>query len=56
VWLTAGVIAKQFPEGVKEHRFIRADTCAARDDAVALCIRKAKQIIDERGDRMFGGA
>lgn len=54
-WLTAGVIRKQFPDGVKEHQFVRADTYAGWDDAVAFCVRKAKQIIDEQGDRLFGG-
>jgi hypothetical protein len=52
-WLIAGFITKEFPEGVKEHQFIRADTCTDRTDAVAFCIRKAKQIIDERGDHIF---
>lgn len=53
-WLTAGVIRKQFPDGVKEHQFIRADTYASWDDAVSFCVRKGKQIIDEQGDRLFG--
>ena len=53
VWLTAGRITKQFPDGIKEHQYIRADTYADRDDAIAFCIQKAKQIIDEQGDRMF---
>jgi hypothetical protein len=52
-WLTAGRITKAFPEGVKEHQYIRADTYADRDDAIAFCIQKAKQIIDEQGDRIF---
>jgi hypothetical protein len=50
---TAGVIEKDAPEGVKEHRFIRADTHASRDDAIAFAISKAKQIIDLQGDRIF---
>lgn len=54
-WLTAGTISKQFDDGIKEHHFIRADTYASFDDAVAFCVRKAKQIIDEQGDRIFGG-
>lgn len=53
-WLTAGTIRKNLPDGVKEHQFIRADTYASWDDAVAFCVRKAKQIIDEQGDRLFG--
>jgi hypothetical protein len=52
-WNTAGVITKTFDDGVKEHRFIRVDTHASKDDAVAFSITKAQQIIDEQGDRIF---
>ena len=51
---TAGIIEKDTPEGVKEHRFVRADVFPGRDDAVAFTISKAKQIIDLQGDRIFG--
>jgi hypothetical protein len=50
---TAGVIEKDFETGMKEHRFIRAETHASKDDAGAFAIAKAKQIIDEQGDRIF---
>ena len=50
---TAGIIEKDTPEGVKEHRFIRADAYPGREDAVAFTVTKAKQIIDLQGDRMF---
>ena len=50
---TAGTIEKDTPEGVKEHRFIRADTYHNRDDAIAFAVTKAKQIIDQQGDRIF---
>jgi hypothetical protein len=50
----AGVIERDTPEGVKEHRFVRADTHPNRDDAAEFAIRKAKQIVDEQGDRLFG--
>ena len=50
---TAGIIEKNFPDGPKQHRFVRADTHHNRDDAVAFAITKAKQIIDLQGDRMF---
>ena len=50
---TAGVIEKDFPDGVKTHRFIRAETHASKDDAAAFAISKGKQIIDERGDKIF---
>ncbi len=52
-WLTAGVITKQFADGVKEHRFIRADKHGTKDDAEAFSIAKAKQIVDEQGDKLF---
>jgi hypothetical protein len=51
---TAGVIQKDATDGVKEHRFIRAETHASKDDAAAFAITKAKQIIDQQGDRVFG--
>ena len=50
---TSGTIRKETPEGVKEHKFIRADTYASLDDANAFAIMKAKQLIDQQGDRMF---
>lgn len=51
---TAGVIEKDSPEGVKEHRFVRAETHESKEDAIAFSIFKGKQIIDERGERVFG--
>jgi hypothetical protein len=51
---TAGLIAKDFPDGPKEHRFVRAETHPSRDDAAAFAVRKGQQIIDEQGDRLFG--
>jgi hypothetical protein len=50
---TAGVIEKDTSDGVKAHRFVRADTHVGKEDAVAFAISKAKQIIDLQGDRMF---
>jgi hypothetical protein len=50
---TAGVIEKDFPSGPKEHRFVRAETHASKEDAVSFSIAKAKQIIKEQGDRIF---
>jgi hypothetical protein len=51
---TAGVIEKDFPDGVKTHEFIRAETHPSRDDAASFAIAKGKQIIDQNGDRIFG--
>ena len=53
VYQTAGTIEKDGPEGVRQHRFVRADTHPNRDDAVAFAISKAKQIIDLQGERIF---
>lgn len=50
---TAGTIEKDGADGVRMHRFIRADTHASRADAIAFAISKAKQIIDLQGDRIF---
>jgi len=50
---TAGVISKQFPEGTREQHFIRADTHTSRDSAAEHAVLKARQIIDEQGDRLF---
>jgi hypothetical protein len=50
---TCGIIEKDTPEGVKQHRFIRADAYPGREDAISFTISKAKQIIDLQGDRIF---
>jgi hypothetical protein len=53
LYQTAGMIEKDTPEGMKTHRFVRADTHPSRDDAITFTVSKAKQIIDLQGDRMF---
>jgi hypothetical protein len=50
---TAGVIEKEVAGVRKEHRFIRADTHASMDTAVEFTIAKARQIIDQMGERIF---
>ena len=50
---TAGIIEKDTPEGVKTHRFVRADTHVGKEDAISFAISKARQIIDLQGDRIF---
>lgn len=50
---TCGVISKSVDGVVKEHRFIRADRFAGLDDAVQITLTKARQIIDEQGERIF---
>ncbi|TWG53833.1 MULTISPECIES: HlyU family transcriptional regulator [unclassified Aminobacter] len=51
---TCGVISKEINGELREHRFIRADRFASRQDAIDVTIRKAQQVIDEQGDRIFG--
>ena len=51
---TAGVIRKQIGGEMREHRFVRADRFPSRDAAADMALRKARQIIDEQGDRLFG--
>jgi hypothetical protein len=50
---TAGTITKSIGGVVKEHKFVRADRHAAYDDAVEFSLSKARQIVDQSGDRMF---
>ncbi len=52
-WLTAGIIRKEIGGVVKEHRFLRADTHASPDSANDFAVVKARQIIDEQGERIF---
>ncbi len=52
-WLTAGEISKEFPDGPKSQYFVRAETHAGAEQARDFAIVKAKQIIDERGDKLF---
>jgi len=50
---TAGIIEKDFPDGAKEHHFIRAERHGSADDAADFAVSKGKQIVDEQGDRVF---
>jgi len=50
---TAGTITKDVGGVMKEHKFVRADRHAAYDDAVEFSLSKARQIVDQSGDRMF---
>lgn len=48
-----GVIVKTLAGEECEHRFIRADRYPDTDIAVAMIHVKGRQIIDERGDKLF---
>lgn len=37
----------------KVHKLVRADVLDSREDAAEAAVSKAKQVIDEQGDRLF---
>jgi hypothetical protein len=47
-------IEKEIGGTAKVHHLMRADTLGSLDEAEAFSIRKAKQVIDEQGDAIFG--
>ncbi len=49
-----GVISKGEGETRREHKFIRADRFPTMDEASEFSVTKARQIIDQQGDRIFG--
>lgn len=50
---TCGVISREVNGELKQHRFIRADRFAGKDEAIDITLRKARQVIDEQGERIF---
>jgi len=50
---SCGVILKDIDGVLREHRFIRADRFSGLEDAVSMIHIKARQIIDEQGERLF---
>lgn len=53
-WRVMGTISKEVEGERKIHTFVRADTNPDLDGTVDLTVRKAKRLIDEQGDRIFG--
>ncbi len=51
---TAGTIEKETESGVRTHRFVRAEKHPSQEAALEFSLMKAKQIIDQQGDRLFG--
>jgi hypothetical protein len=49
----AGVISKDIDGVRKEHRFVRADRFTSATEAAEFSVTKARQIIDQNGDRIF---
>jgi hypothetical protein len=41
-------------QGEREHRFIRADLLPTEESCAQETLRKARVLIDQQGDRLFG--
>jgi hypothetical protein len=46
-------VAAVISKGEQEHRFIRSDVVASRDECIEVTLRKAKMTIDQQGDSIF---
>ena len=52
-WRLSGIIIKHCDEVDLERVFTRADTFNTHAEAESFSVRKGKQIIDERGSKLF---
>lgn len=52
-WRLCGVVTKEIDGEKREHRFIRADLFVTCEEAEAATLRKARQLIDQEGERIF---
>jgi len=50
---TCGTVEKEIGGELKTHRFIRADRFAGQTEAADFSLTKARQLVDEQGDRLF---
>ena len=48
------MISKQVDGEARQHKLIRADMFSSSDEAAEAAIGKAKQVIKEQGERIFG--
>jgi len=48
-----GEIEKTMDGEVRMKQFIRADKLSSEEEAASFSLKKARQIIDERGDSLF---
>lgn len=55
VFRIAARIEKLVDGEARSQQLIRADTTNSQDEAIDSSVRKAKQVIDEQGDRLFDG-
>ncbi len=52
-WRLTARIEKEIGGTLKTHQLIRADTFDSHDAAIEAAGAKARQVIDEQGDRLF---
>ena len=52
-WQVCGEISRTIDGEEKRHRFIRADRGSSREEAIEMTMRKARQTIDQMGERIF---
>lgn len=52
-FILAGNISKTIGDELKLKKFIRADRLTGKQQASEAALKKAKQIIDQEGDRLF---
>jgi hypothetical protein len=50
----AARIEKEIGGEVRTHRMVRADTLSTAEAAAEMTLRKAKSLIDQQGDSIFG--
>jgi hypothetical protein len=49
-----GLISKEINGETKTHKLVRADMFSSLDEVKDFTLRKAKQVIDEQGEGLFG--
>jgi hypothetical protein len=47
-------VAARIVKDDRVHELVRADTVSSLDDATAISLGKARQVIDEQGEKLFG--
>ena len=54
VWRIGARIEKEIDGEIKSHRMVRADTLQGFDEAVTASVSKARMLVDQQGDAIFG--
>lgn len=53
IWRVAGRVQRIGDDDGPGHEFVRADTMSSHDEAVRMSLLKARQLVDEQGDRLL---